>query len=395
MLNLLAVKDQVDRMVRDRRVVQGDYESRLALALEELERQSVDWPGLGAKVDVSRTSWLLPAICESPTRTYPRPPRPHQISIAATDGSQIFPDRHEVAACFLINIGYVLLHYGTGEKPLMNSLPSLYYGDAQEDWEGHRIYPNRDSVGLRRTTMEFTEVAELAVAAQQEGHQVVALADGTLILWSLEGKPQELRELVLEAHLRAFEQLRRNRIPVAGYISKSGGRDLTNALRLGLCPLEAPDCDRCPWREGAIEPGDAELPCGAIGGIDDGILLRQSLTVGQRTPAFASRSKILEAYGDHHVWFFYVHVGREIARVEVPQWVAEDDQLLDLVHACACDQAEKGNGYPVALSEAHEQAIVRGRDRERFYALVEESLVRGDLGAGLSTKSASKRTAVV
>ena len=404
MLNLLAVKDQVDRMVQDRQLVQSDFQEKLALAVEQHSRWSADWADLAAKIDHGKTSWLLPGMHEPLDRTYPRPPRLETVTVAATDGSQIFPDRHEVSSCYLINIGYVLLHYGAVEQPLMNSMPTLFYQDqdAHEEWGGRRVFINRDGVGLRRSTMEFTELAELALAAQAEGHDVIALADGTLILWSLEGKPQDLREAVLQEHMDSFERLRRARIPVASYISKSGGQDLVNALRVGLCPLEAPDCERCPWKpenrmqaESQSPAQEGGVPCSPLEGLGDGVLLRQTLRVGERTPAFESRSKILSSYGQHHVWFFYVHVGSEVARVEVPQWVAEDRELLTMVHACICDQAEKGSGYPVTLAEAHEQAVVRGGDRDNFYALLRESFVRADIKIGTSTKSYKKRTAAI
>ena len=94
--------------------------------------------------------------------------------------------------------------------------------------------------------MEFTELADLALAAHAEGHRTLALADGTLILWNLEGKPQDFRAAHLEATVAAMDELREARVPVAGYISQPGSQELINALKLGLCPLAAADCDRLP-----------------------------------------------------------------------------------------------------------------------------------------------------
>ena len=82
----------------------------------------------------------------------------------------------------------------------------------------------------------------------------------------------------------------------------------------------------------------------------------------------------------------------EIARVEVPEWVAMKKDLLDLTHALVLDQCRRGQGYPVALSEAHEKAVVTGADREEFWGLVEEALVEEKLPDYTSTKSRSKRT---
>ena len=349
-----------------------------------------DWHTLAEKIERSSTSWLLPGITGGPDARYARPSRPERISIAATDGSQIFPDRHEISPCYLINIGYILLHYGSGERPIMSSKPSLFYKDEDlfRSYGGRRQAINRELVGFRRSLMELTELSQLACAAHEEGYPTLALADGTLIMWSLEAQPPDFRSQYLESMLSALDALRRRRVPIASYMSRPGGQDLTNALRLGLCPLETANCDRCPWMDG-------ELPCGTMDGIGDAVLLRRLLNPGERSAVFASSSRILHEYGDHSVCFFYVHVGAEVARVEIPRWVAEDGELVDLVHACICDQTDKGRGYPVSLSEAHEKAVVRAGDRESFYRYIQESFVRNDIGVLVSNKNLRKRHATV
>ena len=407
MLDLYSVKTQIDSMVADERRVQEDFRAKLELALAEYRRWLPEWERLAREIDESRTSWLLPGLGEGLGGGINAPARPSTISIAATDGSQIFPDRHEISACFLINIGYILLHYGTGEKPLMSSKPRLYYREEEiyEEWGGARVFVNRELVGFKRGLMEFTELADLALAAHAEGHRTLALADGTLILWNLEGKPQDFRAAHLEATIAAMDGLREARVPVAGYISQPGSQELINALKLGLCPLAVADCDRCPYQEenqlhfsreeidtlnGDLWQGRG-LPCSPIEGLSDAVLVRRVLRPGQRTPLYRSASKVLAEYGPHHIYYFYLHVGTEIGRVEVPEWVATDRELLDLVHACLYDQAEKGQGYPVALAEAHERAVVRSADREAFYRFLRDTFVKNDLQTRLSTKSFKKR----
>ena len=108
---------------------------------------------------------------------------------------------------------------------------------------------------------------------------------------------------------------------------------------------------------------------------------------------FASPSKIVrDRYGDHYVYFFYLRVDGEIARIEIPQWVARNEGLLNLTHSLVFDQCRRGQGYPVALSEAHEQAVVTGADRENFWELVESSMINEHLPSPGSAKSFSKRT---
>ncbi|MBI3978528.1 MAG: DNA double-strand break repair nuclease NurA [Chloroflexi bacterium] len=98
-----------------------------------------------------------------------------------------------------------------------------------------------------------------------------------------------------------------------------------------------------------------------------------------------------ELYHGNEVHFFYLNAGDEIARVEVPPWVAADPVRLDLVHAVVADQVRRGEGYPVALAEAHEQAVLGDGDRDVFWELVEGMAASRGISFGPSAKAAAKR----
>ena len=72
--------------------------------------------------------------------------------------------------------------------------------------------------------------------------------------------------------------------------------------------------------------------------------------------------------------------------------MAQDETRLDLVHTLVLDQCRRGQDYPVALSEAHEKAVITGADRENFWQMVELSLIKEHLPIPGSAKSRSKRT---
>jgi len=94
--------------------------------------------------------------------------------------------------------------------------------------------------------------------------------------------------------------------------------------------------------------------------------------------------------------FCYVNVGTEIARIEFPAWVAEDSNLLDQSLGIMLTQVSKGYGYPVAIAEAHNQAVVRSGDRARFFALLERQMLRTGLqNVEISYKEARKRDSVI
>ena len=405
MLDLAALKRQINRMTSEQKKQKKDFSERVGRAFEELARWKEDWRALADKVARSRTSWLVANISEPLGACYAPPERPKQLTVVAADGSQIYPDRHEISPCYLVNISRIAFHYGTLEKPTMTSRPKLFYRD--EDlypmWGGRRGSANTEIVSAQRDAMELEALADLGQEAKNGGKTTVALSDGTLILWRLEGKPADFRDAALKDLLAMFERFRVQGTPLAGYISQPGSRDVVNALQVGLCPSDPADCDRCPFaeKEDELFPPDStgataeELPCVVLDGVTDRMLFDRILKPGERSGVFGSSSKILNEYGAHRTRFFYVNVGYETARVEIPAWVATDEALLGLVHTCVVDQAKKGDGYPIALAEAHEQAVVRGPDRELFYKLLEDTFVRNEIQARVSRKSFRKRAIAV
>jgi len=409
-LDLLTVKQQINQMVQERVTTRNEFLDKLDRAEEELARQGEAWQRLAERMETSRTSWLLAGLTEGLALRRPAPPCPLPHTVVATDGSQIFPDRHEVASCYLINIGRVAIAYGRRQRPLLDSRPTLFYRDRDlyHFWGGRRVLITPEVLAMRRMLMELADLAMLAQESR-EGAPCLALSDGTLILWALEGAPPDYQRPVLGSFLASLERFRELGVPLAGYISHPGSTDVINALRVGLCPEARVDCDRCPWREperegveewgreGGEEPRSflpsrtMDWPCAVIEGVTDALLFARVLAPGERSALFRSQSQILRAYGVHTVYFFYVNVGDEMARVEVPLWVAEDENRLDFVHAGVVDQARKGQGYPVTLTEAHEKAVIRGRDRDLFFQMVRETLVANDLPVHVSSKSWAKR----
>ncbi len=99
----------------------------------------------------------------------------------------------------------------------------------------------------------------------------------------------------------------------------------------------------------------------------------------------------MEDYGNHRIFFFYVNNGWEIGRVEVPKWIAHNPDLLSLTHTLILDQCRKGIGYPVAVSEAHEQAVLTGSDRRTFQDILLAQVDNALFSNNKSQKDRSKR----
>ncbi len=222
----------------------------------------------------------------------------------------------------------------------------------------------------------------------------LALIDGSLILWgpTIQAYPDYVRQaLINQGLLPALDRLKaaaaRHPLALAAYISLPRSAGVADALRLAVCPYQPVDCDRhC----GQLRTG--QRPCDVVGGLLDRDLFTRTLAHGERSAVFMSTSSIVrDYYGAHAVAFYYLNVGEEMARVEIPAWVAEDETLLTLSHSLILDQCRKGLGYPTAIMEAHEQAVISGTERELFRQMVEEALEERRLPVYTSAKNRSKR----
>ena len=397
-LDLHQVAAQVDRMAASLKAEEGNWKGCLGHAIEVLHLQSADLDSLRRKIESSKTTWLVAGVPGPMAGSHTPPPCPADFSILATDGSHIDVDRHSPARCFLINIGTVMLRYGDPADAILRSQPTLYAGKEEltiVNPHGSDERPVEGALlGIKRAVAECTALAELCEQLPSDA-PALGLLDGSLIMWALAGHayPEYVRsELLLNGFLPALERMgelgRKTGLALASYISLPRSTDVVNALRVAICPHEPPDCDRNCARS---SPGP-DRTCDAVAGVRDRDLFCALLEQGERSQTFVSRSSVVrEYYAEHEVRFFYVKVNDEVARVEFPRWV-EERGLLDTVHALILDQCRRGQGYPVALGEAHEQAVVTGADREHFAYLIDLTLADHSLPTAISEKSRSKRT---
>jgi hypothetical protein len=346
--------------------------------------------------DLSRetASWLLARPVEPLDTVRDLPAPPASYALVASDGSQIDLDRHGSAACYLINIGRVFLRYGEAPLARLSSEPALYYRD--EDLYlsdgARRVAIEGNYLSARRDVDEGVALVGLADEFLTDGLPSIALQDGTLIRWALASAERFVQEHFLQRYLAYLDAMRERGIPVASYISRPRSPELVGTIRLMLCPdVDVPAgrgarCDECSDVADGREPS-----CAICQGLVDADVLAGRLGEGQRGPLFISMSRInVESYREHTIYFFHMRVGRELARVEIPRWVAQDPDQVDLIHAIVYDQAARGDGYPVALARAHEQAVVRSADRRTFQRMLEGSLYRAEAGASASAKKDSK-----
>lgn len=385
-LKLGPISQQLDRMAQE--LASQTPARRQYLQEAQHLLSSIDADELRDKLEQQRRRqvrlpWLVATPHGSLSGTHGAPSPPPDLCVVGTDASSIAPERHGLARYYALNIGYAVICYGNNPYAILDSRSELCFQD-----EDLYVFPETRSVplegGLLGAKMEVESLSILPRILNGGGHAhrptddeanrdlclpgvpTVAIRDGPLTLWTLQSEDQRVQEALLHNLLQAMEALREARVPVAGYISFTDGRDVANSLRVSICPGRPSDCDQCV--------SDRHSLCLELAQMHDRDLF-SFLGTGQRSELFASSSQILERYGEHRVDFFYLNVGGEIARVEVPQWVRTSPDLIGLVHGAIVDQCRRSPGfppYPPALQEAHEQAVITVTDRR----VVEEMMDR-------------------
>lgn len=397
-LELIQVASQIEKLVEKLTKSAEERNARFSLALGLLQSKGDDLAWIKNRILSSHTTWLPAEPLEKLTSNHSPEPCPAEHTVFSTDGSHIDVDRHSPVRCYLINIGMVLLNYGSDSTAEIESEALVYAEDSDL-----KIVDNLNSnnyvevsgglLGAKRSIEELRHLDKVASGLKTETPSL-GLLDGTLVLWNLAGKdtPDFIRErLITETFLPILDHLKElnkeRKIAVASYISLPRSTEVVNILRLLLCPHSAVNCDlNCRNLE------RVRIPCSPLDGIEDGEIFGSILKPGERSGLFLSRSSIMEKYGEHRIGFFYLKLEQEVVRVEMPAWVWGDCTLLNMVHAIILRQTRLGAGYPVVLQEAHERAVITGSDREAFRHLLETYLISKKLPVSYSEKSRSKRT---
>ncbi len=352
-----------------------DISQEFEIARQSWQRITND-PAFLYKIRQISTPWLVPDWQDPLGQVIMIDPTLPHYTVLAVDGSQVYPDRHQGTSCFLVNIGSVVLHYGNQvAKPVeLSSTPAVFTGDDTDD----ELSGGQDWVNCRRQELELqTGLAKSIELKTQMGDTPFAfLFDGSLIFWHLESKENNLKELFLNKYLSLLDKLYKNNILCAGYISLPKSKELVNLIRVELCKFKLEGCK--------------ELE--AVNHLVDASVARFFLKPHSRSIVFKSNAKIGASYAPHLVpHFFYMDVGAEIARIEIPAWIAQDEQKIATVAQIILNQSIKGMGYPVALAESHEQAVVKGPDREFFYHLITKLGIERKRQLSSSQKSMKKR----
>lgn len=284
-----------------------------------------------------------------------------EYGVLAVDGSQIYYDKHQGPGCYLLNVGSVLLNYSIPVSQVaLSSQPSVFFLSGQNREQG-----SADFINLQREEYEFQRAWELSSQFRNDHEQkpFVSLIDGSLIFFHLENQGIDQKQLFLDRYLDYLQKFCNQQILIAGYMSFPQNKELLHVLKLVAAQFD----------EQLLL--DYEL----FDQLTDVHVAHFFLKPGYRSTIFQSKAPISYLYPKLlKPYFCYLHIGHEIVRLEFPAWIAQQEHLVDTISRIAYDQAHKGRGYPVCLFEAHEQAVVKGYDRDFFYAMLEKKVAQYD-----------------
>ncbi len=292
-------------------------------------------------------------------------------TLIAADGSQVNPDRHNAIQFCIINVGAIVMRMGSGQSPDVRANSELLYGDELETKYGTM---SEGMVALRRDLRERATLDELSSGLKGP---VVTFTDGPIELWGArDGEDAASYRESLDKYLSVLSRLQERDIITAGYVDKPAA-DLVNSL-LELVKAQ-----------GEKEPPANFRDYHPLRGVTDRWLYGERsnplLGPGERSAVFAIQSKSENFYkGVLGLHFFYLNVGARghpwPVRVEIPKWVADDPDKLDLLHAVLVDQCRVmgDKPYPYLLHRAHEIAVVKHEEKYQVEQMLVGELRRQD-----------------
>ncbi|MEW6028179.1 MAG: DNA double-strand break repair nuclease NurA [Chloroflexota bacterium] len=347
-------------------------EERQELARSLLNTYASQLDFLRAKVDAAKQAdanlrCALP-LNEPLDSSHPAPESVMDATLIAADGSQINPDRHAALQFCLINVGAIVMRLNSGEAPEIVTESELLYGD---DLLPNGVPMSDGMVALRRDLRERTKLDELSKGVNGA---LVTFTDGPIELWGAKGEDAQDYAEFVQKYLTVLSRLQSRGVITAGYVDKPSADLVIRLLEIATADNEQ------------IQKLREFHP---LRGVSDRWLFGERekplLPPGHRSAVFGIQSSSEKNYkGALSLHFFYLNVGAEghpwPVRVEIPKWVAEDKEKLDLLHGVLVEQCRMmgSKPYPYLLHRAHETALVKQEEKQQIEQLLMLELRRNN-----------------
>ena len=304
---------------------------------------------------------------------------PAEATIIAADGSQIVPDRHNPFVYYLVNIGGIVYHHGKGQVPETFTEPTLEFPEIDE-LESHR-FNDYASVTIQRDLGEIDMLAFQANEYKRDNLPLLTMMDQRLLYVPTGEIAPQFKEQVVQEWQGHMQRIQQSGAWLAGYIDSPMKDSVVRMLR-GIHPDRKQD-----------DPNDL----GEWYGLTDADLFSQLLAPGERSKLFMDVSFANNRFRKpNQVCFFYLNPGRfgqNIARVDLPQWVAQNDAAVAAIHALIYDQCQIMGNYPYVITRADEMAVVKRRDQEELEFRIGRKMDAYGVDVNMTAKAQTKEFA--
>ena len=357
-------------MAREAGRRRDQQENNLKKALDLLHKYASEWQvideRLEAAIDKADEKFYRsarPLHHELPLdQGIPPQAPPEQATIIATDGSQIVPDRHASFLYYLINVGSITYYHGSGRPPDVAAFPILFYPGTGDSETEDAFTVNSNLVSMRRDQQEIVTLAGMVAAAVDEPGPTLGVLDQRLLYWPIGNGRSAQENQVVKEWQNAMSAIHAAGGWLAGFIDRPGKRSV-------LAMLHTLDLEDSGQTIKDLYSFNSKI----YGGLTDTDLFDQLLEPEERSVIFVDISQHNNTFArqdqDNEVCFFYLKTGPyagQLARVDVPLWVARDKEVLNAVHALVVDQCRIIGNYPYVITRADEIAVVGRRDQEEL-----------------------------
>ena len=269
----------------------------------------------------------------------------------------------------------------SGGSPEIFTETELLYGD---DLLPNGYPMSEGLVALKRDLAERSKLEELSKGLKGS---VVTFTDGPIELWGAKGEDANSYEDFVQKYLGVLSRLQSRDVITAGYVDKPSADLVVRLLEIASADNEQ------------IQKMKEFHP---LRGVSDRWLFGEHnnplLPPGHRSAVFKIQSSSEKKYkGVLELHFFYLNVGTEghpwPVRVEIPKWVADDKEKLDLLHGVLVEQCRMmgSKPYPYLLHRAHETAVVKMEEKQQIEQMLAMELRNHDEEMDdISNKSSAK-----
>ncbi len=385
-LDFQSIREQVKLLGENALTLAKQLQTKREQALEEMTTNAQNLSALRQKVELVVRNHDQSLRCALPvneplTASFPFLELSDEVTLIAADGSQITPDRHAEVNFAAINVGAIRLRHGSTAPPETTVRSQLLYDE--------QLYSTAGTISEAELALlrDLNECMILSELAEKASPPIVTFTDGPMELWGgISGDSEERVDFQekLKQYLGVLTHLYSLGVATAGYVDKPSSNLVVRTLEVAMTPeIELAEIkNNHPLR-----------------GLTDIALYKDFLGPGDRSPVFALQSLSSQSYhGPLALHFFYLNVGQPgrpyLVRVEIPNWVAENEESLNLLHAALIDQCSVmgARPYPYLLHRAHETAVVKLEEKDQVNQMIAQELrSRGVTVGEISSKRYAKQ----